>query len=35
MGPVDAILTAPTLSELYGYGLRQIEDRGRRCFIPE
>ena len=32
---VDAILTAKTLSELYGYGLRQIEDRGHRCFIPE
>ncbi|MDE2439469.1 MAG: ABC transporter ATP-binding protein [Betaproteobacteria bacterium] len=35
MGPVDNILTAATLSELYGYGLRQIEDRGHRCFIPE
>lgn len=35
MGPVDHILTAPTLSQLYGYGLRQIEDRGHRCFIPE
>ncbi|HLO63128.1 MAG TPA: ABC transporter ATP-binding protein [Azonexus sp.] len=35
MGTVDAILTAATLSELYGYGLRQIEDRGHRCFIPE
>jgi iron complex transport system ATP-binding protein len=35
MGPVDDILTAATLSELYGYGLRQIEDRGHRCFIPE
>ncbi len=34
-GPVDDILTAETLSELYGYGLRQIEDRGHRCFIPE
>ncbi len=32
---VDAILTADKLSELYGYGLRQIEDGGRRCFIPE
>jgi len=32
---VDAILTAKTLSELYGYGLRQLEDRGHRCFIPE
>lgn len=35
IGSVDAILTAEKLSELYGYGLRQIEDRGRRCFIPE
>lgn len=34
-GPVDDILTAATLSELYGYGLRQLEDRGHRCFIPE
>ena len=35
LGAVDAILTAATLSELYGYALRQIEDGGRRCFIPE
>ena len=35
MGPVDSILTAATLSQLYGYGLRQIDDRGHRCFIPE
>lgn len=35
LGSVDAILTAKMLSELYGYGLRQIEDRGHRCFIPE
>ncbi|WP_341743990.1 ABC transporter ATP-binding protein [Azonexus hydrophilus] len=34
-GTVDDILTAATLSELYGHGLRQIEDRGHRCFIPE
>lgn len=34
-GAVDDILTAATLSELYGHGLRQIEDRGQRCFIPE
>ena len=34
-GCVDTILTAGKLSELYGYGLRQIEDRGHRCFIPE
>ena len=32
---VDTIMTAKTLSELYGYGLRQLEDRGHRCFIPE
>ncbi|MCL2346557.1 MAG: ABC transporter ATP-binding protein [Desulfobulbus sp.] len=34
-GDVDAVLTAAMLSRLYGYGLRQIEDGGRRCFIPE
>lgn len=34
-GAVDTILTAEKLTELYGYGLRQIEDRGHRCFIPE
>lgn len=34
-GTVDHILTAEKLSELYGYGLRLIEDRGHRCFIPE
>jgi iron complex transport system ATP-binding protein len=32
---VARILTAEKLSELYGYRLRQIEDRGHRCFIPE
>lgn len=32
---VGTILTAKTLSELYGYALRQIDDGGRRCFIPE
>lgn len=31
---VDAVLTAKTLSELYGYGLRQIEDGKHRCFVP-
>jgi iron complex transport system ATP-binding protein len=31
---VDGILTAKTLSELYGYALRQIDDGGQRCFIP-
>ena len=35
LAAVDTILTAKTLSELYGYGLRQLEDGGRRCFIPE
>jgi iron complex transport system ATP-binding protein len=35
LGAVDHILTAARLSELYGYALRQIEDGGRRCFIPE
>lgn len=35
IGTVDDILTAKTLSELYGYGLRQIDDGGHRCFIPE
>ena len=34
-GPVDTILTAEKLSQLYGYGLRQLDDRGHRCFIPE
>ncbi|MDP3538373.1 MAG: ABC transporter ATP-binding protein [Azonexus sp.] len=34
-GAVDTILTAKTLSELYGYGLRQLEDGNHRCFIPE
>jgi iron complex transport system ATP-binding protein len=34
-GPVDSILTAERLSELYGYRLRQLDDGGRRCFIPE
>ncbi len=34
-GPVDALLTAATLSDLYGYRLRQLDDRGHRCFIPE
>lgn len=34
-GPVDDILTAARLSALYGHGLRQIEDGGHRCFLPE
>jgi iron complex transport system ATP-binding protein len=34
-GSVDVILTAEKLSELYGYKLRQIEDRSLRCFVPE
>ena len=32
---VDTILTAEMLSALYGYRLRQVEDHGQRCFIPE
>ncbi len=35
IGTVDAILKSEKLSELYGYGLRQVEDHGYRCFIPE
>ena len=35
IGPADTILTAEKLSALYGYRLRQLEDGGRRCFIPE
>lgn len=35
LGEVDQILTGENLSRLYGYGLRQIEDGGHRCFIPE
>lgn len=34
-GTVDDLLTAATLSDLYGYSLRQLDDRGHRCFIPE
>lgn len=34
-GTADALLTADTLSDLYGYRLRQIDDRGQRCFIPD
>lgn len=34
-GAVDAALTAKNLSDLYGYPLRQIDDGGRRSFIPE
>lgn len=35
LGPVDEVLTAGRLSQLYGYPLRQIEDAGHRCFIPD
>ena len=35
VGPADELLAAGLLSELYGYRLRQIEDRGHRCFIPD
>ncbi len=34
-GAADELLTADWLAELYGYRLRQNEDGGRRCFIPE
>lgn len=34
-GSSTELLTAPVLSELYGYALRQIDDHGHRCFIPE
>lgn len=34
-GPSAELLTASVLSELYGYSLRQIDDHGHRCFIPE
>ena len=35
IGGVDEMLTAETLSALYGHQLRQIDDHGQRCFIPE
>lgn len=34
LGAADDILCADVLSDLYGHRLRQIEDDGRRCFIP-
>lgn len=34
-GPVDDILTAATLSGLYGHPLRQFDDDGRRVFVPQ
>ena len=34
LGAVDAVLTATTLSRLYGYALREVADGGRRCFVP-
>lgn len=35
LGPVDEVLTAPVLSELYGYRLTQLDHDGHRTFIPE
>lgn len=35
VGAVDALLTAERLSRLYGHTLHEIEDRGRRCFVPK
>lgn len=34
-GTVDTILTAEKLSQLYGHPLRQLDELGHRCFIPE
>ena len=34
-GTVDEVLTSTSLTELYGYPIRQIEMAGQRCFIPE
>lgn len=34
LGSADDVLCADVLSDLYGHRLRQIEDDGRRCFIP-
>ncbi len=35
LGAVDAVLTAEKLSALYGYPLRQFEQAGQRCFVPD
>ncbi len=35
LGGVDDVLTAPILSALYGYPLRELLSGGHRCFIPE
>ncbi|HCN68088.1 MAG TPA: ABC transporter ATP-binding protein, partial [Candidatus Accumulibacter sp.] len=35
IGPVDGVLTGAILSELYGHALRQIDDDGRRFFVPQ
>ena len=35
VGAVDALLTAERLSRLYGHTLHEIDDRGRRCFVPK
>ena len=34
LGPVDDVLTAPALSALYGYPLREFVNAGHRCFVP-
>ncbi|PJA56821.1 MAG: hypothetical protein CO164_11045 [Rhodocyclales bacterium CG_4_9_14_3_um_filter_68_10] len=33
-GPIDAVLTAESLSRLYGHPLRALADGGRRHYIP-
>ncbi|MDD5296066.1 MAG: ABC transporter ATP-binding protein [Rhodocyclaceae bacterium] len=33
-GPVDEVLTAESLSELYGHPLRELRDGERRLFVP-
>ncbi len=35
LGAVDSVLTAEKLSALYGYRLRQFEQTGQRCFVPD
>jgi iron complex transport system ATP-binding protein len=33
-GPVEAVLTAESLSRLYGHPLRELRDGGARHFVP-
>ena len=33
-GPVEAVLTAESLSRLYGHPLREMRDGGARYFVP-